>query len=170
MACTRTGTLHARDDFEPMSFGMQRIHNDDEPEPVWVQTRTARWLQSVQDVTIIPWTVPKELCSGKEMKVSARLARAARATRAHVHTCTRAHVHTCTRASAHTCTRAHVHPRTRAHVHTCTRASAHTCIRAHVHTCIRAREHPRVRARECMRALTHARTTAARGARACIRR
>jgi tetratricopeptide (TPR) repeat protein len=64
------GRLHKKDDFEPMSFGMQRIHNDTEPEPVWVQTKTARWLQSLVDVTIIPHTVPKELCKGSEIKVS----------------------------------------------------------------------------------------------------
>ena len=39
------GRLHKTDDFEPMSFGMQRIHKNDEPEPVWVQTRTARWMR-----------------------------------------------------------------------------------------------------------------------------
>ena len=64
------GRLHTKDNFEPMSFGMQRIHNDDEPEPVWVQTKTARWMQSLTDVTIIPHTVPKELCSSAEIKVS----------------------------------------------------------------------------------------------------
>ena len=64
------GTLHKKDDFEPMSFGMQRIHNNDEPEPVWVQTRTARWLQTLIDVTIIPHTVPKELCKSSEIKIS----------------------------------------------------------------------------------------------------
>ena len=64
------GRLHTKDDFEPMSFGMQRIHNDDEPEPVWVQTKTARWLQTATDLTVIPWTVPKELCKGSAIKVS----------------------------------------------------------------------------------------------------
>lgn len=64
------GRLHKQDNFEPMSFNMQRVHNDDEPEPVWVQTKTARWLQSLVDVTIIPHTVPKELCKGTEIKVS----------------------------------------------------------------------------------------------------
>lgn len=64
------GKLHKKDNFEPMSFGMQRIHNDTEPEPVWVETKTARWLQSLVDLTIIPHTVPKELCSGKEIRVS----------------------------------------------------------------------------------------------------
>jgi len=64
------GRLHTKDEFEPMSFGMQRIHNDDEPEPVWVQTPTARWLQSASELTVIPWTVPRELCRGSEIKVS----------------------------------------------------------------------------------------------------
>jgi tetratricopeptide (TPR) repeat protein len=64
------GRLHKKDDFEPMSFGMQRIHNDTEPEPIWVQTKTARWLQTLVDLTIIPHTVPKELCRGSEIKVS----------------------------------------------------------------------------------------------------
>ena len=64
------GRLHRSDDFTPMSFGMQRIHNDDEPEPVWVQTKTARWMQTLADVTIIPHTVPKELCRASEIKVS----------------------------------------------------------------------------------------------------
>ena len=36
---TRMGA-YGKDDFEPMSFGMQRIHNDDEPTSG--QTRTAR--------------------------------------------------------------------------------------------------------------------------------
>ena len=48
------GRLHTKDEFEPMSFGMQRIHNDDEPEPVWVQTKTARWLQTASEVDIRP--------------------------------------------------------------------------------------------------------------------
>jgi len=64
------GRLHTKDNFEPMSFGMQRIHNDDEPEPVWVQTKTARWLQTLLEVTIIPHTVPEELCKSSEIKVS----------------------------------------------------------------------------------------------------
>lgn len=64
------GRLHKKDNFEPMSFGMQRIHKDDRPEPVWVQTPTARWLQSLVDVTIIPWKVPKELCRSSEIRVS----------------------------------------------------------------------------------------------------
>ena len=53
-----------------MSFGMQRVHNDTEPEPIWVQTKTARWLQSLVDIVIIPHTVPKALCRGTEIKVS----------------------------------------------------------------------------------------------------
>lgn len=64
------GRLHAKDDFEPMSFGMQRIHNDDEPEPIWVQTKTSRWMQTLSDVTIIPHTVPPALCRSSEVKVS----------------------------------------------------------------------------------------------------
>jgi len=53
-----------------MSFAMQRVHNDDEPEPVWVQTPTARWMQSASEIVVIPHTVPKELCSSREIKVS----------------------------------------------------------------------------------------------------
>ncbi len=64
------GRLHRKDNFEPMSFGMQRVHTDDAPEPVWVQTAEARWLQSTFEVTVIAYTVPKELCAASELRVS----------------------------------------------------------------------------------------------------
>ena len=44
------GRLHKRDNFTPMSFGMQRIHNNAGPEPVWVQTQNARWMQGTTEV------------------------------------------------------------------------------------------------------------------------
>ena len=53
-------------------FGMQRIHKESEPEPVWVQTKTARWHQSAEFLSIIPHTVPPELCKSSEVKVSPR--------------------------------------------------------------------------------------------------
>ncbi len=64
------GRLHTKDDFEPMSFGMQRVHYESEPEPIWVQTKHVRWIQTTTDLTVIPHTVPAELCKGKELKVS----------------------------------------------------------------------------------------------------
>ena len=64
------GRAHKADNFEPLSFGMQRVHNDDEPEPVWVQTPTARWMQTASEVSVIPYKVPTELCRGHEIKVS----------------------------------------------------------------------------------------------------
>ena len=64
------GRLHKKDNFEPISFGMQRIHKESEPEPVWVQTKTARWHQSAEFLSIIPHTVPPELCKSSEVKVS----------------------------------------------------------------------------------------------------
>eukprot|EP00900_Chrysochromulina_parva_P023832 jgi/Chrpa1/6082/Chrysochromulina_OHIO_Genome00017382-RA len=64
------GRAHKADHFEPLSFGMQRVHNDDEPEPVWVQTPAARWMQTASEVSVIPYKVPTELCRGHEIKVS----------------------------------------------------------------------------------------------------
>ena len=34
----------------PNLAGMQRVHYESEPEPIWVQTRTARWIQSTTEV------------------------------------------------------------------------------------------------------------------------
>jgi len=64
------GRLHKKDNFEPMSFGMQRVHYESQPEPVWVQTATARWIQSATEVVIIAWTVPKELQKSSLLTVS----------------------------------------------------------------------------------------------------
>ena len=50
------GRLHKRDNFTPMSFGMQRIHNNAAPEPVWVQTQNARWMQGTTEVVVIAHT------------------------------------------------------------------------------------------------------------------
>jgi len=55
------GRLHGKDRFEPMSFGMQRVHYESEPEPVWVQTHSARWLQSATEITVIAHRVPTRL-------------------------------------------------------------------------------------------------------------
>mmetsp|Transcript_20861 Transcript_20861/g.67301 ORF Transcript_20861/g.67301 Transcript_20861/m.67301 type:complete len:302 (-) Transcript_20861:158-1063(-) len=54
------GRLHKRDNFTPMSFGMQRIHNNAAPEPVWVQTQNARWMQGTTEVVVIAHTVPRD--------------------------------------------------------------------------------------------------------------
>ena len=54
---TEEGKLHKKDKFEPMSFGMQRVHYESEPEPIWVQTKTARWIQSASEINVIPYTV-----------------------------------------------------------------------------------------------------------------
>ena len=64
------GRLHTRDNYEPMSFGMQQICYDAAPEPVWVQTPAgARWLQSASEVTVIAYRVPASLCHGGALRV-----------------------------------------------------------------------------------------------------
>ncbi len=64
------GRLLAKDDFEPMSFGMQQVHHDKAPEPVWVQTQTARWKQSASELTVIAYTVPAELRRAAALRVT----------------------------------------------------------------------------------------------------
>lgn len=44
------GRIHSRDNFEP-AWGMRRVHLESAPEPVWVQTDAARWLQSAEALT-----------------------------------------------------------------------------------------------------------------------
>ena len=58
---TEEGKLHKKDNFEPMSFGMQRVHYESEPEPIWVQTKTARWIQSASEISVIPYTVRRPI-------------------------------------------------------------------------------------------------------------
>eukprot|EP00316_Scyphosphaera_apsteinii_P023190 CAMPEP_0119307948 /NCGR_PEP_ID=MMETSP1333-20130426/8301_1 /TAXON_ID=418940 /ORGANISM="Scyphosphaera apsteinii, Strain RCC1455" /LENGTH=617 /DNA_ID=CAMNT_0007311607 /DNA_START=200 /DNA_END=2053 /DNA_ORIENTATION=- len=64
------GRLHKKDNFEPMSFGMQRVHHDSEPEPVWVQTNSTRWFQTTTEIYVIAYTVPKEMMKSSLLKVS----------------------------------------------------------------------------------------------------
>ena len=63
------GTVHRKDNFEPMSMGMQRVHYDAAPEPVWVQTPTCRWMQSAAEISLIAHTVPAHLCRASELRV-----------------------------------------------------------------------------------------------------
>ena len=63
------GRPHRRDDFTPMSFNMQRVHTEAAPEPVWVQTSTARWLQSAAEIVVIAHAVPAELRKAGELRV-----------------------------------------------------------------------------------------------------
>ena len=63
------GRPHKRDDFTPMSFNMQRVHTEAAPEPVWVQTGTARWLQSAAEIVVIAHAVPLELRKAGELRV-----------------------------------------------------------------------------------------------------
>ena len=63
------GTVHKKDNFEPMSMGMQRVHYDAEPEPVWVQTPTCRWMQTAAEISLIAHTVPANLCRAAELCV-----------------------------------------------------------------------------------------------------
>ena len=63
------GRPHRRDDFTPMSFNMQRVHTEAAPEPVWVQTSTARWLQSAAEIVVIAHAVPSELRKAGELRV-----------------------------------------------------------------------------------------------------
>ena len=57
------GRVHARDRFEP-AWGMRRVHLEAAPEPVWVQTDAARWLQSAETLTVrsrascLAWPTP----------------------------------------------------------------------------------------------------------------
>ena len=64
------GRVHPKDDFEPMSYMMQQVYYESAPDPVWVQTRTARWLQTTTDMTIIAYTVPENLRRGDALAVS----------------------------------------------------------------------------------------------------
>jgi len=63
------GTVHKKDNFEPMSMGMQRVHYEAAPEPVWVQTPTCRWMQTAAEITLIAHTVPAHLCRAAELCV-----------------------------------------------------------------------------------------------------
>lgn len=64
------GRLHKKDNFEPLSFGMQRVWNDRAPEPVWVQTKNARWWQSATEVVVIAHTVPCDRMKASLLNVS----------------------------------------------------------------------------------------------------
>ncbi|KAL3914541.1 MAG: hypothetical protein SGPRY_007585, partial [Prymnesium sp.] len=51
-------------------IGYTRVHYESEPDPVWVQTKTARWIQSATELTVIPYTVPRKLCNTAGIKIS----------------------------------------------------------------------------------------------------
>ena len=63
------GRVHSRDAFEPMGFGMRQVHYARSPEPVWVQTPSARWMQAADTVTVIAHRVPAEACSARRLRV-----------------------------------------------------------------------------------------------------
>ena len=49
---------------------MRRVHLEVAPEPVWVQTGDARWLQSAEVLTVIAHRVPRASCRSSALRVS----------------------------------------------------------------------------------------------------